>query len=190
MQIEILELAIFAVILGSLGILSLAHLLDIRTSDERERKTAIYGSLVFSFLTVYFAANTIGAPLNLIVVLYATALTFIPVWVISLTKPNWFDSWKYLFTILFLILWTTYVVTRLFTTLILSLYFATIVIGIAVVVLLISLPSDKKALVLTLGLVAFYFDRAWTFSDVVVTAVLLVLGPLLILVWYLINKRS
>jgi hypothetical protein len=188
---QLLELSIAGLILIPLVILAILFLLDFQKADGRAQKTAIYGFLAFILLFLYFVVNWFSTlDVSIIVLLYGTALTFMAVWALSLSKPEWLESWKILFTILFLALWSAYVIPRLFLALNLVVYFLAIVFALSIIFLLPRLMDDYKIIVLILGLVLVYFERAWTIFDPITESLILVAGLWLVFIWYLLNKRE
>ena len=191
MQLEFLELAIAGLILIPPVILAILHLLDFSKTSGRAKMTAIYGFLTFILIFIYFVVNFFTAlDVSIVVLLFGTAFTFMPVWVLSLAKPNWLESWKILFAILFLATWAVYVIPRLFMALSLSVYFLAIVFAISIIFLLPGLMDDFKRIVLVIGLALVYLERAWTLFDPITETLVLVAGLWLVFIWYLLNKRS
>ncbi|KXH71683.1 MAG: hypothetical protein AM326_11525 [Candidatus Thorarchaeota archaeon SMTZ-45] len=191
MQLELLELAVVGLILIPPVILAILHLLDFQRTEGRARKTAIYGFLTFILLFIYFTVNfLVTLDVSIIVVLFGSAFTFMPVWVLSYSKPDWLESWKILFAILFLAIWAAYIIPRLFMALSLSVYFLAVVFALSIVFLLPSLMDDTKRILLVLGLVLVYLERAWTFFDPITESLILVAGLWLVIIWYLIMKRA
>ncbi|KXH73750.1 MAG: hypothetical protein AM326_10410 [Candidatus Thorarchaeota archaeon SMTZ-45] len=191
MQLELLELTIAGLILIPLVILAILHLLDFSKAHGRAKMTAIYGFLtfilIFSYFTlVYFTVVDV----SIIIIIYGTGLIFLPVWTLSHSKPDWLESWKMLFAILFLVVWAVYVIPRIFTALNFVLYFLAIVFALSIIFLLPGLMNDFKRIVLILGLALFYLERAWTLFDPITEALILVAGLWLVFIWYLLNKRS
>jgi len=191
MQLELLELAVVGLILIPPVILAILHLLDFQRTEGRARMTAIYGFLTFILLFIYFTVNfLVTLDVSIIVVLFSSAFTFMPVWVLSYSKPDWLESWKILFAILFLAIWAAYIIPRLFMALSLSVYFLAVVFALSIVFLLPSLMDDTKRILLVLGLVLVYLERAWTFFDPITESLILVAGLWLVIIWYLIMKRA
>jgi hypothetical protein len=191
MQLELLELSIVGLVLLPLVILAILYLLDFQKSDGRAKMTAIYGFLTFILLFLYFVVNWfVSVDVSLIVVLFGTALTFMPVWVISFTKSEYLENWRIPFAIIFLVIWVAYIVPRLFMALNLSFYFQTIVFALAIIFLLLGVMDDYKVLILITGLVLVYLERAWSFADALTEILVLLLGCWLVLIWYILTKRS
>ena len=191
MQLELLEISLVGLVLLPLALLAILHLLDLQRSDGRAKMTAIYGFLTFILLFLYFLVNwLLTVDISIIVILFGTAFTFMPVWVISFTKSEYLEKWRIPFAIIFLVIWVAYVVPRLFTALYLSFYFLTIVFALAIVFLLLGVMDDGKVLILITGLVLIYLERAWTFADALTETLVLLLGCWLVLIWYLLTKRG
>ena len=191
MQAELLEIAISGLILIPLLLLAVLHLFDIQKGIGRAQKTAGYGFLTFILLFVYFGANWFFAiDISIIVVLYATALTFLPVWVLSLTKPEYLEKWKIPFAIIFLIIWAAYVGTRLLTSIFSTPYFLVVVFVLSVMILLLGVTENRMSIILLIGLVLVYIQRGWTFFDVLVDYMILVFGLWLVVAWYFIDRRN
>ena len=191
MQLELLELTIVGLILLALVILAILHLLDFLRSDGRERLTAIYGFLAFILIFMYFTQVFYTMlDFSIIVVMYGTGLIFIPVWTLSLSKPDWLESLKIPFAILFLAVWAIYVIPRIFAAMNFALYFLAIAFALSIIFLLPRLMGNLERVLLIIGLALFYLERGWTFFDPITEALILVAALWLILIWYLLNKRS
>ncbi len=191
MQLELLELSIVGLILLPLVILAILCLLDIQKNDGRARMTAIYGFLTFILMFLYFLVNwLLTVDVSIIVILFGTVFTFLPVWVVSLTKPDYLESWKIPFAIIFFVIWAVYVVPRLLISLYLAPYFLAAVFAISIIFLLLGLMEDYKSIILIVGLALIYVERAWTFADALIETIVLMVGVWLVLIWYLVNKRS
>jgi hypothetical protein len=191
MQLELLEISLVGLVLLPLALLAILHLLDLQKSDGGAKMTAIYGSLTFILLILYFLVNwLLTVDISIIVILFGTAFTFMPVWVISFTKSEYLEKWRIPFAIIFLVIWVAYVVPRLFMALYLSFYFLTIVFALAIVFLLLGVMDDGKVLILITGLVLIYLERGWTFADALTETLVLLLGCWLVLIWYLLTKRG
>lgn len=191
MQLELLELTIVGLILIPPIILAILHLLDFSKSDGRDKLTAIYGFLAFVLIFSYFTQSFfIVLDLSIIVLIYGTGLTFLPVWTLSQAKPDWLESLKIPFTIMFLAVWATYVIPRIFMSINLLPYFLAIVFALSIIFLLPGLMNDFKRILIVLGLALFYLERSWTLFDPITESLILVAALWLILIWYLMNKRS
>ena len=191
MQLELLELTIVGLILLALVILAILHLLDFLRSDGRERLTAIYGFLAFILTFMYFTQVFYTMlDFSIIVVMYGTGLIFIPVWTLSLSKPDWLESLKIPFAILFLAVWAIYVIPRIFAAMNFVVYFLAIAFALSIIFLLPRLMGNFERVLLIIGLALFYLERGWTFFDPITEALILVAALWLILIWYLLNKRS
>jgi len=191
MQLELLEITVVGLILIPLLILAILYLLEFQKSEGRAKMTAIYGFLTFILLFIYFIVNFLTVlDISIVVLLFGTAFTFMPVWVLSLAKPDWLESWKNIFAILFLAIWAVYVIPRLFMALSLSIYFLAIVFVVSIIFLLPGLMDDYNVIVLILGLALIYLERAWSLFDPIIESLILVAGLWLVFIWYLLNKRS
>jgi hypothetical protein len=191
MQLEFLEIAFAGLILIPLVLLTLLHLLDIQKSEDREQKTAVYGFLTYILLFSYFILNWfVVVEISVIVLVYATALTFLPVWTLSLSKPEYLESLKIPFAIIFLIIWCAYVGTRLLTTFAFIPYFLAAVFALSLVFLILSLLEDMNYLIIIIGLALVYLERAWTLFDYIVEAGILTVGLWLVFVWFIISRRK
>ena len=191
MQLELLEISLVGLVLLPLALLAILHLLDFQKSDGRAKMTAIYGFLTFILMFLYFLVNwLLTVDVSVIVILFGTAFTFMPVWVISFTKSEYLKKWGIPFAILFLVICVAYIVPRIFMALYLSFYFLTIVFALAIVFLLLGVMDDYKVLILITGLVLVYLERAWTFADALTETIVLLLGCWLVLIWYLLTRRG
>jgi hypothetical protein len=191
MQLELLEITIAGMILIALMLLAVLHLIGIQKGSGRAQKTAGYGFLTFILLFLYFVINWFFVvDISIIVVIYASALTFLPVWVLSLTKPEYLEGWKIPFAMIFLIIWASYVGTRLFTTIFSTPYFLAIVFILSVLILLLGVAENRMSIILLIGLVLVYIQRGFTFFDPLVDYMILVAGLWLILAWYFIDRRG
>ena len=191
MQLDLLEITILGLILIPILLLAVLHLLDIQKGSGRAQKTAGYGFLTFILLFAYFAANWFFVvDISIIVVLYATALTFLPVWVLSLTKPDYLDAWRIPFALIFLIIWASYVGTRLLTSIFSTPYFLAVVFVLSVLILLLGVTENRMSIILLVGLVLVYIQRGWTLFDVLVDYMILVIGLWLVFAWYFIDRRN
>jgi hypothetical protein len=191
MQLELLEISLVGLVLLPLALLAILHLLDFQKSDGRAKMTAIYGFLTFILMFLYFLVNwLLTVDVSVIVILFGTAFTFMPVWVISFTKSEYLKKWGIPFAILFLVICVAYIVPRIFMALYLSFYFLTIVFALAIVFLLLGVMDDYKVLILITGLVLVYLERAWTFADALTETIVLLLGCWLVLIWYLLTRRT
>jgi hypothetical protein len=191
MQLELLEVSLVGLILLPLIVLAILFLVDFQKSDGRAKMTAIYGFLTFILMFLYFLVNwLLTVDISIIVILFGTGFTFMPVWVISFTKSEYLEKWRIPFAIIFLVIWAAYIVPRLFMTLYLSFYFLTIVFALAIVFLLLGVMDDYKVLILITGLVLVYLERAWTFADALTETLVLLLGCWLVLIWYLLTRRG
>jgi hypothetical protein len=191
MQLELLELTIVGLILIPPVLLAILFLLDIIKSEGRERMTAIYGFLTFILLFIYFLVNWFAlVDVSIIVIFFGTAFTFLPVWVISSTRSELLESWKIPFAIIFFAIWAVYIVPRLLFAMYLSPYFLAIVFALSIIILLLEVPKDYKAIMLIVGLALIYFERAWGFADALTEATVLMVGFWLVFIWFLIMKRS
>jgi hypothetical protein len=190
MQLELLEITVVGLILIPLLILAILYLLEFQKSEGRAKMTAIYGFLTFILLFIYFIVNFLTVlDISIVVLLFGTAFTFMPVWVLSLAKPDWLESWKNIFAILFLAIWAVYVIPRLFMALSLSIYFLAIVFVVSIIFLLPGLMDDYNVIVLILGLALIYLERAWSLFDPIIESLILVAGLWLVFIWYLLDKR-
>jgi hypothetical protein len=191
MQLELYELAVVGLILIPPLIIAILHLLDFQRTEGRARMTAIYGFLTFILLFVYFVVNfVLSLDISIIVISFGSAFTFMPVWVLSYSKPDWLESWKVLLAILFLAIWAVYVIPRLFMALSLSVYFLAVVFALSIIFLLPGLMDDTKRIVLIFGLALVYLERAWTLLDPIIEPLILVAGLWLVFIWYLMTKRA
>ncbi|MFX0054876.1 MAG: hypothetical protein ACFFAX_11850 [Promethearchaeota archaeon] len=191
MQLELLELTIVGLVLLPLVVLAILFLLDFQKSEGRAKITAIYGFLTFILMFLYFLVNWLFiVDVSIIVVLFGTAFTFMPVWAISFTKSEYLEKWRIPFAIIFLVIWAAYIVPRLFMALNLSFYFQTIVYALAIIFLLLGVMDDYKVLILITGLALVYLERAWTFADALTETLVLLFGCWLVLIWYLLKKRG
>jgi hypothetical protein len=195
MQLELLELTIVGLVLIPLVILAILFLLDFQKSEGREKMTAIYGFLTFILVFFYFFVNLIlpifiTVDVVIIVVLYGCAFTFMPVWVASYTKPDLLESWKLPFAIIFFAIWAAYIIPRLFMATNLSIFFLAVVFAISIIFLLLRVMDDYNVILLVLGLALIYLERGWTLFDVLIEYAILIVGIWLVLIWYLLNRRS
>ena len=156
MQLEIIELGMFGAILAALVVLIIGSMLDTRTDDTRKRKTGLYGVSASLLLLLYFIGRLFTNDVTILVLLYGSALTFIPIWILSSSRPKILDSWKIPLAIMFLMVWVAYVGTRLLTEFALTIYFVLIIAAITLLILLVTVPSDPKALVAIIGLFLFF----------------------------------
>ena len=189
MQLELLQLTLAGLALVPLILLSILHLLDLQKSTGRERMTTIYGLLTFILLFIYFLVNWFTAYIELIVILFASAYTFLPVWIMSFSKSDYLEKWRIPFAVIFLVIWAAYVGTRLLAALYLSAYFLAIVFAISLIFLSFKLKEDKNTGILFLGLLLVYLERAWDFFDPISDTTFLVVGLWLVFHWYF-QKRS
>ncbi len=189
MQLELLEITIVGLVFIPLVMLAILHLLNFQKGEGREKKTSIYGFLTFILMFVYFLFNWyIAVDVSIIVILYASALTFLPVWILSLSKPEYLDSWKIPFAIIFLALWGTYVGTRLLTTFVFVPYFAGIQFALSIIFLLLRFADDSKTIIIIIGLILLYLERAWSLFDVLIESIILVAGLWLVFIWFMLSR--
>jgi hypothetical protein len=195
MQLELLELTIVGLVLLPNVVLAILFLLDFQKSEGREKITAIYGFLTFILMFMYFLVNWllplfVTVDIAIIIILFGCAITFIPVWVVSLTKPDLLESWKIPFAIIFLAIWAVYTIPRVFMATNLSIYFLAVVFVISIIFLLLGVMEDIKLILLVLALAFIYLERSWTLFDPLIEYAILIVGIWLIVIWYLLNRRS
>ncbi len=195
MQLELIELTIVGLVLLPLVILSILFLLDSQKSEGRGKKTSIYGFLTFIMMFTYLFVNWIlplfvTVDITFIVILFGSAFTFLPVWVVSFTKPDLMESMRIPLAIMFLVVWAVYVIPRLLLATSFATYFLAVVFAITIIFLLLRVKDDNKVILLILGLLLVYLERAWTLFDILIEFVVVTIGFWLVLIWYLLNRRS